>query len=80
MTRPESTAVARAARTRTKYLRWAAEMRAAGWEVTEPGHRDPVEAWLNTADLRAIADVLGAAGREECGAWEMTQIADHLGL
>jgi hypothetical protein len=36
MTRPEATAVARAARTLAKHRRWAEELRAAGWTVTEP--------------------------------------------
>lgn len=36
MTRPEATAVARAARTRAKHRRWADEMRAAGWTVQAP--------------------------------------------
>ena len=80
MTRPEATAVARAARTRAKYLRWAAEMRAAGWEVCEPGHRDPITGWLLSSSPRRIARILLETGNEEYGAWEMGQIADHLGL
>jgi hypothetical protein len=79
MTRPESTAVARAARTMIKQARWADEMRANGWTVLEPGTRDEVMAALDTADPRAIAEALTAAGNEEYGADEMLRIAEVLG-
>jgi hypothetical protein len=53
MTRPEATAVARAARTLAKHRRWAEEMRVAGWTVTEPD-RDP--------DFPLLACLVRAAG------------------
>lgn len=79
MTRPESTAVARAARTMIKQARWAQEMRANGWTVYEPGGRDEIMAALDTASPLAIAEALEAAGHEEYGADEMRRIAAVLG-
>lgn len=79
MTRPEATAVARAARTLIKQSRWADEMRANGWTVLEPGVRDEIMAALDTADPAAIAEVLEAGGHEECGADEMRRVAALLG-
>jgi hypothetical protein len=76
MTRPEAAAVARAARTRGKHLRWAAEMRAAGWKVSQPGGRDLLAELIDTADPRAIAGVLRETGNEKYGAHEMDEIAD----
>jgi hypothetical protein len=75
MTRPESTAVARAARTLIKQGRWAAEMRANGWTVLEPGVRDEVMDALDTSSPLAIAEALEAGGNGEYGADEMRRIA-----
>lgn len=79
MTRPESAAVARAARTMIKQARWADEMRMNGWTVLEPGARDEIMSALETASPRDIAEALTAGGYEEYGADEMLRIADVLG-
>jgi hypothetical protein len=79
MTRPEATAVARAARTLIKQARWADEMRGNGWTVLEPGVRDEIMAALDTAEPEAIAEALEASGNEEYGADEMRRIAALLG-